>query len=401
MWIERNISTVLKRAFAQFPAIVLTGARQTGKTSLVKRLFPSAEYVSFDIPREAEAAKSNAETFLAERTEPVIFDEVQYVPEILRHLKIRIDQDRHAGRFILTGSQDFSLMQGVTESLAGRCAVLSLPTLSLPEVLPTATTTDMDAFCWRGGFPDLWQNRETDRELWLGSYMATYLERDVRNILNVGRLRDFDRFLRAAALRAGRLLSFSELARDVGIAPNTARSWLSILESSRQVFLLEPYHTNAIKRLVKTPKLYFTDTGLLLYLMGFQSWGTVSTNAAWGMVWENLIVGETVKYFINRGKRPPVWFWRTAQGEEIDLLVENEPERFLAVECKTATGAQSPDIKSFSTLRSAYGEQALVKGAVVCRTDTAGVMRDDPSTDVLPLAGNGGFLEWLDSNSQG
>ena len=399
MWIERDISAVLTRAFAQFPAVVLTGARQTGKTSLVKRLFPRADYISFDIPREAEAAKSNAEDFLAGHSEPMIFDEVQYVPEILRHLKISIDRDRRASRYVLTGSQDFSLMQGVTESLAGRCAVLSLPTLSLPEVFPATTTTDMDTFCWRGGFPDLWQNREIDRELWMGSYMATYLERDVRNILNVGRLRDFDRFLRAAALRAGRLLSFSELARDVGIAPNTARSWLSILESSRQVFLLEPYHTNAIKRLVKTPKLYFTDTGLLLYLMGFQNWRTVSTNAAWGLVWENLVISETLKYFINRGKRPPTWFWRTAQGEEIDLLIEVGPERFLAVECKTATSGRATDIRGFSSLRSAYGEQALIKGAVVCRAKIPGVVHDDPAMAVLPLAGKGGFIEWLDANS--
>ena len=400
MWIERNISGVLKRALAQFPAVVLTGARQTGKTSLVKRLFPRADYISFDIPREAEAAKSNAEDFLAGHSEPMIFDEVQYVPEILRHLKISIDRDRRAGRYVLTGSQDFPLMQGVTESLAGRCAVLSLPTLSLPEVFPATTMADMDAFCWRGGFPDLWQNRETDRELWLGSYMATYLERDVRNILNVGRLRDFDRFLRAAALRAGRLLSFSELARDVGIAPNTARSWLSILEASRQVFLLEPYHTSATKRLVKTPKLYFTDTGLLLYLMGFQSWSTISTNAAWGLVWENLVISETLKYFINRGKRPPTWFWRTAHGEEIDLLIELGPERFLAVECKTAASIRATDIRNFSSLKSAYGEQALVKGAVVCRVDSPGVVCDDPATAVLPLAGKGGFIEWLDANSK-
>ena len=184
-------------------------------------------------------------------------------------------------------------MQGVTESLAGRCAVLALPTLSLAERFPDATLKETDAFCWRGGFPELWQRPDLDRDLWLGSYFATYLERDVRNLLNIGNLRDFDRFLRVAALRVGQLLSLSEMARDVGIAPNTAKSWLSILEASRQLFLLEPYHSSASKRLIKTPKLYFTDSGLLIYLLGFPDWQAVIKNAAWGALWENLV---TVKY---------------------------------------------------------------------------------------------------------
>jgi uncharacterized protein len=227
------MSEVVERAFAQFPCLVLSGARQAGKTSLVRHLFPQADYVTLDIPRDAETARLDPSGFLASRREPLIVDEVQYVPELPRHLKIAIDRDRRPGCFILTGSQDFSLMQGVSESLAGRCAVLSLPTLALAEAFPAATLQDADAFCWRGGFPDLWQRPELDRDLWLGSYFATYLERDVRNTLKVGSLRDFDRFLRAGALQVGQLLSLVELARDVGIAPNTAKSWLSILQASR------------------------------------------------------------------------------------------------------------------------------------------------------------------------
>ncbi|MCA9439651.1 MAG: ATP-binding protein, partial [Candidatus Omnitrophica bacterium] len=221
------ISDVIRKAVAQFPVVVVTGARQAGKTSLVRHLFPDAQYVTFDIPQTAESARLDFGAFLRRHPDPLIIDEVQYVPEVLRHLKSGVDQDRRPGRFILTGSQDFMLMEGVTESLAGRCAVLSLPTLSLAEVDAGATTEKMDLFCWRGGFPELWQRPELDREMWLGSYLSTYLERDVRNILNIGSLRDFDRFLRAAALRVGQLLSLSELARDVGIAPNTAKSWIS------------------------------------------------------------------------------------------------------------------------------------------------------------------------------
>lgn len=395
MWIERQLADIVRKAFAQFPAVVLSGARQAGKTSLMRRLFPAADYVTLDIPRDAEAARLDPEGFLNRRAEPLLIDEVQYVPGLLRHLKVAIDSDRRPGRFLLTGSQDFSLMQGVSESLAGRCAVLSLATLSLAELFPAATLAETDAYAWRGGFPELWQRPDLDRELWLGSYFATYLERDVRNILNVGSLRDFDRFLRAAALRVGQLLTLSELARDVGIAPNTAKSWLSILQASRQIFLLEPYHTSAGKRLIKTPKLYFADAGLLTYLLGFTHWAAVLQNPLWGAVWENLVVSEVWKHFLNRGQRPPLWFWRTTQGEEIDLLIEIGPRCFLAVECKTAAAVESRDYRHFAVLQTAYGETALAAGAVVCRTDRPYPLTEGGRFTAIPLGGPEGVCHWL------
>jgi len=395
MWIERHISKIVQNAFAQFPVVVVTGARQAGKTSLVRHLFPEADYVTFDIPREAEAARLDFAAFHRQHPDPLIIDEVQYVPEVLRHLKSVIDQDRRPGRFILTGSQDFSLMEGVTESLAGRCAVLSLPTLSLAEVDAQATTEKADLFCWRGGFPELWQRPDLDREMWLGSYLATYLERDVRNILNIGSLRDFDRFLRAAALRAGQLLSLSELAHDVGIAPNTAKSWISILETSRQIFLLEPYHSSAGKRLIKTPKLYFSDPGMLTYLLGFSDWEAVIRNAAWGAVWENLVISEVHKHFFNIGKRPPCWFWRTVQGEEVDLLVEVGPRQFLTVECKTASQIEPRALKGFAGLEKSYGAESLKRAAVICRTEESYPLAQESRIVALPLSGADGLVEWL------
>ena len=397
MWIERHISNILKRAFGQFPVVVLTGARQAGKTSLARHLFPNADYVTFDIPRDAEAARLDFDGFLIKRREPLIIDEVQYVPEIFRRLKILVDQDRRPGRFFLTGSQDFSLMQGVTESLAGRCAVLHLPTLSLVEVYKNATLPETDAFCWKGGFPELWQRPDLDRDLWMGSYLATYLERDVRNILNVGSLRDFDRFLRAAALRVGQLLSLSEIARDVGISPNTAKSWVSILEASQQIFLLEPYHTSAGKRLIKTPKLYFSDPGLLIYLLGFAEWSAVAHNAAWGSIWENLVISEVRKQFLNQGKRPPCWFWRIAQGEEIDLLIETGPRQFLAVECKVGVEIEKRSLKGFALLSETYGPKALKKGAIVCRTEKPYPLADKNLITALPLGGSDGLYNWIKS----
>lgn len=395
MWIERNITSVLKQAAEQFPVVVLTGARQAGKTSLIRHLFPKANYVTFDIPREAEAARLDFNAFIQQNPPPLIVDEVQYVPEVLRNIKLMVDQNRTPGQFLLTGSQDFSVMEGVTESLAGRCAVLSLPTLSLTEVKAESDGDLIDRLCWRGGFPELWQRPDLDRDLWLGSYLATYLERDVRNLLNIGNLRDFDRFLRAIALRASQLLSLSELARDVGVAPNTAKNWLSILEASRQVFLLEPYHSNAGKRLVKTPKLYFSDPGLLTYLLGFTHWESVVPNAAWGAIWENLVISEAVKHLMNTGKRIPCWFWRTAQGEEVDLLIETGPQQFLAIECKTGAQVEPRAIKGFRAMEAVYGTKSIRKGAVVCRTEKPYPLTEQSHFSALPVCGKQGMTAWI------
>lgn len=397
MWFKRDIAQTLRNAVEQFPVAVLTGARQSGKTSLVRHLYPDSHYVTFDIPRDAELARLDFAAFLKRYPDPLIIDEVQYVPEVLRSLKVEADRDRRPGRFILTGSQDFSMMAGVSESLAGRCAVLSLPALTLAEIDPEAGLASTDAYCWRGGFPELWGRPELDRELWLGSYLATYLERDVRNIVQVGNLRDFDRFLRAAALRAGQLLSYSDLARDVGVTPNTIKAWISILEASRQVFLLEPYHDNAGKRLVKSSKLYFNDTGMLTYLLGFTRWADVPQNAFWGAVWENLVVSEVHKTFHNRGLRPPCWFWRTHQKEEVDLLIETGPHQFRAVECKTAASIDSRALKGFAALEKTYGKEALVSGSVVCRTEQAYPLSAGSRFAAVPLGGKEGVLrgtEW-------
>ncbi len=392
MFIDRLVTPQLRRAFEQFSAVLLTGARQTGKTSLARHLLPEASYVTFDIPLHAELARTDPAGFLARYEEPLILDEVQYVPELLRHLKVEIDADRRPGRFFLTGSQDFLLMEGASESLAGRAAIFRLPALSMREAIRGGGLGDVDAFCWRGGFPELWQRPEMDRELWLGSYLATYLERDVRNALNVGNLRDFDRFLRACAVRAGHLLSMADIARDVGVAPNTAKSWISVLEASRQILLLEPYHSNVGKRLIKTPKLYFADTGLLLYLLGFPSWESVIGHASWGAIWENLVIGEVHKLVSCRAGSTPLWFWRTASGEEVDLLIERGPHRFHAIECKTTATVSSRDWKGMGELEGVYGKGCVERFAVVCRVaETVPLTRSGVVQAVHPSD----LAEWL------
>ena len=387
----------IRSALSQFPVVVLTGARQTGKTTLSRWLLPHASYVSLDNPADAEEARLTPAAFLASRPEPLILDEVQYEPGIFTYLKLSVDGNRRPGRFLLTGSQSFHLMAGATESLAGRAAVFTLPPLSASEVLTSGSRESTDAFLWRSGFPELWRRPDIDRDVWLGSYVATYLERDVRQVLNVGDLRDFDRLLRAAALRAGQLLSLADLARDVGIAPNTARRWLSVLEASQQVFLLEPYHRQRRKRLIKAPKLYFADTGFLCFLLGFRQPADLVNHALWGAVWENFVVSEVRKRLQAIAHPPALWFWRTAHGDEVDLLVETGPETFVAIECKAAERVESRATRGIVKLAAEYGPQALRAARVACRTEQAYPVEIAGAGDAraVPVAGPSGVLEEL------
>lgn len=368
MWISRKYEQTLRALAAQFPSVVVTGPRQAGKTALVQRVFPDFNYVSLDLPSLGAQAEQSPDAFLAGHEPPLIIDEVQYAPSLFRHLKVAMDREgKKPGRFILTGSQSFSLMQGVSESLAGRCGVLVLRTLSAAEVRQAFGRLDEDEYLFKGGYPELHARQEIDPHFWYASYLATYLERDVRNILNVGNLRDFDRFLRAVAIRTGQLLSYSELARDVGVAPNTAKKWLSVLQASGQVLLLEPYHRNLGKRLIKSPKLYVCDTGLAVFLMGFESWEALLRHPVVGAVWETHVVMQVVKHFASQGRSVPLWFWRTVHGAEVDLLVE-QGGRFVAVEAKFSERPDETSLKGIHALEAFYGAKSLIEGYVASRT---------------------------------
>jgi predicted AAA+ superfamily ATPase len=367
MWIERDWSPALTQLTRSFSAVLLTGPRQVGKTSLLRHLYPNATYVTFDDPALAQQAESQPEIFLDSHREPLILDEVQYVPTLFRALKRRIDRNREAGRFLLTGSQTFPLMQNVSESLAGRIGILEMSSLSLHEVqLAQGPCSDL-SFLLTGGFPILHTDHALDPQTFYPSYIASYLERDVRNMKNVGNLRDFDRFLRATALRTGQLLSYSDLARDVGIAPNTARAWISVLEASGQIYLLEPYHRSLGKRLVKSPKLYFLDTGLVCSLIGIRTMEGLLSSPAAGALWETFVVGQVIRHFQSRGTNPPLWFWRTQSGDEVDLLIESG-SRFTVIECKLTEAPTNRDAKGIARLADFYGHSSVSKAFVACRT---------------------------------
>jgi len=367
MWIARKYEITLKDLFAQFPAVVVTGPRQVGKTALVKQVLPSAGYISLDLPAVAGQAENNPEEFLRTHGEPLIIDEVQYAPSLFRYLKAIIDEDRKPGRFVLTGSQNFLMMQGVAESLAGRCGILNMLNLSASELKAAFNAFDENRYLFHGGYPELYAKPEINPEFWYGAYLSTYLERDVRNILQVGSLRDFDRFLRAVASRTAQVLSYSDLARDVGITPNTAKKWISVLQASGQIFLLEPYYKNIGKRLVKSPKLYMADTGLAAFLMGFASWEAVARHPVAGALWETHVVMQIVKHYYASCRNVPLWFWRTTQGEEIDLLIE-QGGRFIAIECKYSEQPDMSSLKGMRSLAKLHGEESLITGYIACKT---------------------------------
>ena len=358
----------LRRAAKLFPCIVLTGARQAGKTTLLQHCFPRHHYVTLDLPSVAELADRDPDSFFRRFPGPLLIDEVQYAPGLLRHLKFLVDADRHAmGRFLLTGSQKFTLMQGVAESLAGRAAILSLENLSAHEVSLDAKT-DYATVLHRGMFPEVWRSPEMDTQLFYSSYVATYLERDVRQVLNVSSLRDFERFLRACAVRSGQLLNLTELARDVGIRLPTAKAWLSALETTNQIYLLEPYFENVGKRMVKSPKLYITDTGMLCFLLGLSRDSLRVTPLA-GLVWETFVCAEFRKWHARTDTPMSLWFYRDGQGREIDFL-EMGGGKLSLYEVKWAEEA---DARWLAGLREAAailarGSQAMGELGLICRT---------------------------------
>lgn len=368
---------------AQLPAVLVTGARQVGKTSLLRHLFPEASYLTLDYPGHAEAALTEPERLLDSYREPVIIDEIQYVPGLLRHLKVRIDAARKPGRFLLTGSQVFGLMEGVSESLAGRCGVVNLLSLSEEELQQAGCQADLDERVFLGGYPNLYVDVSAD--LWFPSYVATYLERDVRNVLRVLDLQELHRFLRLCALRNAQVLNYSDLARDTGVAPNTARAWMGLLQASGVVTLAEPFFGNLSKRLIKAPKLFFHDSGLAAFLAGFRSHHALWASPQAGAFWECYVHGQIVRWHAVRGLAAPVCHWRSVGGLEVDLVIERQGGEVVACECKTK---EVPDLADAAGLRAfaAAEKGRVVCQVIVCRTGVTYRLSDGTMvTDVMGL----------------
>ncbi len=367
IYIERDIEYIVKKAARQFPSLIVTGPRQSGKTTLLKHLFSKTHrYVSLDEPDIRLMATEDPKLFLNNYPPPVIIDEIQYAPGLFSFLKIVIDKDRSKkGQFLLTGSQSFPLMAKVGESLAGRIAVFKLLSFSFNEQLKRGKGLTLDVLkkmLLRGGFPELIVNKNMDAKLWFTGYLQTYLERDVRQLRQIGDLMDFQRFLELLAASNGQILNLSGLSRDLGVAVNTVKAWISVLEACNQIFLLKPLYKNKGKRIIKSPKVYFLDTGFLCYLTGITQKEQVFKGPLSGQMFESVVLGEIIRNFYNNGQIPRVFYWRTSYGEEVDFIIEREG-KFIPVEVKIASRSHKSlarGLFSFSKLFSKETKRAIL-----------------------------------------
>jgi len=386
-YIQRSLEPVLLRAVNEFPAVVLTGPRQSGKTTILKHLFAeSHRYVTMDEPDVRAAAEADPRGFLAANPPPVIIDEIQYAPDLMHYIKVQIDEQRSDhGMFLLTGSQNLALAERVTETLAGRTAMLRLmpmtqseamekPDAPLPwevdniQVQSTVAHLDLWKDFLRGYYPELVSQPDRDRNLWHSSYIRTYIEREVRNLRQIGDLTQFQAFFVALAARCGQLLNLTDLARDIGIAVNTAKHWLSVLEATFQVIILRPYFENLGKRVVKTPKVYFTDTGTLCYLTSLKEPQHAADGPMGGAIFENAVVSEIFKKLMHRGDTPQVYFWRTSYGVEVDIIIQFAG-KLIPVEVKK-TGTPRPKMAGgIKTLLGDFGNR-MPKGFVIHTGDS-------------------------------
>lgn len=348
--IHRALEPVLKKLARQYPVVTLTGPRQSGKTTLVQAVFPDHQYASLEEPDVREYALEDPRGFLGQFTGGVILDEVQRAPDLFSYIQTIVDRKDRPGRFILSGSQNFLLLRSISQSLAGRSAILHLLPLSLRELegrepFPLEnlgrelsesrgeSPPELMETLFRGFYPRI-HDKGLDPATWYSGYYQTYVERDVREIVNIGDLETFGRFVRLCAGRNGQLLNLTSLANDCGITHTTASRWISILEASFLVHLLRPYHANFGKRLIKSPKLYFLDTGLLCYLLRIQSPEDLRLHAGRGPIFESFVISELIKNFLHQGKEPDLYFWRDSTGHEIDAVVDLGSER-VAVEIKS------------------------------------------------------------------
>ncbi len=396
-YIPRNLELVVNQVTKEYPVVLVTGPRQIGKTTMLQKMMENTDrgYVSLDDLHERNIAKNDPELFLQLHKPPVLIDEVQYAPELFTYIKIHVDKYHEAGAFWLTGSQVFKLMQGVRESLAGRVAVLSMTSLSQAEVCgadmepfrvdlqalsareskrQVADTQEIFERIYRGSMPAIISKTNSSSQIFYSSYLSTYIERDVKELSEAIDSLKFLRFMTAVAARCSQMLNVSEIALDADINQKQARDWLGILETLGIIFYLHPYSNNLLKRLVKTPKLYFYDTGLVCYLTKWSSAETLQNGAMNGAVLENYVVSEIAKTYLNCGKEPFMYYYRNKDAKEIDVVLEHDGV-LNPIEIKKTSNPGTELVKVFGLLDHASTPRD--KGAVICMKAALGAINKD------------------------
>lgn len=396
MYITRAMEKTVLDIQDSFPVLLITGPRQVGKTTMLRKLSDEKrQYVTLDDPMLRELAVTDPALFLQRFEPPVIIDEIQYAPELLPHIKMHVDKNNHNGDFWLTSSQMFHLMKNASESLAGRVGIVNLLALSNSEIsnqkqdifttkpsslmakLKTATPLKLNEVferIFKGGMPALYNENGFNAigtDIFFSSYVQTYLQRDIRDLTQVADELSFFRFLASAAARTGQMVNYAEMAKDTGISPPTAKQWLSILVSSGVIALIEPYWNNALKRIIKSPKMYFLDTGLCAYLTKWTTPQALEAGAMSGAFFETWVVGEIIKSYYNAGKRPPLYYYRDKDNREIDLII-HENNILYPIEIKKSSNPGKSAIKHFSVLQNTGLE--VGEGSVICL-----------SSDILPI----------------
>ena len=408
-FIKRHAEKTIERLSSSYPAVLITGARQTGKTTLLKKITDSQniQYLTFDDPIEEQSAKNDPKSFLEFHPYPFMFDEIQYIPDLFRYLKIQIDQNRQNGMYFLTGSQQFKLMETASESLSGRIGIVQLYPLSAREIredensesfIPTkdfilariSSLKQRDSnikktwlSIYTGGYPEVVKGNVLPKDFY-ANYLKTYIERDIKKLTQVADEMQFLQFISVAAARTGQLVNYSDISKDCGISEVTAKKWLSLLVSSGLVYLLQPYSANIEKRVVKTAKLYFMDTGLAAYLTRWSNPDVMQSGAMAGAFFETYVISEIIKSFSNNGEEPPIYFYRDKDKYEIDLLIEQNNILY-PVEIKKTATPSSDDAKNFF-ITNRIKNIKIAQGIIICNcSQVLNVKNKDSSVLAIPV----------------
>ena len=419
MYYERTLGTVIKQTTETFPVVIVTGPRQVGKTTLLTKLAePDRKVVSLDNPTIRSFAKSEPELFIQRYAPPVLIDEIQYAPELFDYIKIYVDREKHCGDFWLTGSQTFHMMKSVTESLAGRAGIIRMQGLSNDEIrgrhyppfqidipllmkrtkeLESMTLPQIFSRIFKGSMPRLYENENVDRDQYYESYLETYISRDIKDLTQIADETAFLNFMSAVAARTATNVNYNALASEIGVSAPTAKQWLSVLNSSGIIALIQPYSNNALKRVIKAPRMYFLDTGLCAHLTRWGSGETLEYGAMGGAFFETWVVSEIYKSYLNAGKRPPLYYYRDSNKKEIDLIIYQDGT-VTPIEIKKSA-APKDAVKNFSVLapieKNADGDEPFAgaeqlktkigTGAVICM-----------ATDLIPIDKKNWYIPaWL------